>query len=992
MQVPQSSVHSSTIGLPQQVDRRPDHESRPSTSHQQNPSISYSSASINPALAKLINTAENAQRTAQGQIRSASPSSQLAGSTAVNNQDGEGRESNQAPTQEYPTTVDPSQVFNEAEYMRRKAGVRSAQQKESEQSRQKAMADAAKGNTIHVNSSMPTSKPESQNGDSEKEKREAELRELFGSMFGQMRELKAKDPVMFLEIWEEFKRGQPPPRASSQARQTREGQANVTVQKVQSPVVSDGQFPSPSLPAPSAIPATDGPSAPSDVQTSAPQPKRKSRSKEGLANGGIIADLKKQDATPDSRSNGTFNVEIMVASHAPTALQPNGPSITLPPGPNTNANEALVGSNNSHSPRPDTGQGSISISTPPNGKRVNAEAGTRGPRRTEWPETSKAPIAHAAVEFFKISPGNEGRPLDPQEIIGWLNRGPTYNEFCEIFESKGFTLDRSAFARAMLSAVPPADAPKNRAAPLRTSTMKPDTNGTLQNRPVLTQAPSVTSNEGTPGKRPRGRPRKDGSFPIHIMNMQGSQSSTHSGIRNSSVAISDRSSSLVPTTHHAVGLVDPNIDPRLTLPVPDGYSPAPQQQPSYYSPYSAPHGAPVAEMYRPSAGYSQRPVSYTPYKPGSQNPVQTLKWKETKYQGQLSVSVVEPTGYQQHPDPQSIPNENLDPMTSRLNDFKHSLNESNQPTTHSAGETLTAAQRKRSLPKPMTSHLSAPKSKEEMARKRSFNDIVDLSQFSDDEQPPSKQLKLQEDHADLLNRVSNTDTADEIMNDVAEESFIAARNSTPQDNTNEPMVKDTRIPATDPTKDRPRTDNVVRLIDKSKVRKDKYNISTIARDVLVASGRHPYERPLNYHLFGLRDTFKTVTDYSDLDTLRWDILDPGGPPPGSPKQTESNQVKERPADIPNLPTPIKRPRGRPKVKGLEKSQPTIDPPDYEGLNAFEIAAKERRENLASFANQRAAAADSGTDVAQPTRPIRRRVPITTADGVVEMEDGKLMAI
>ena len=991
MQVSQSSVHSSTTGLPQQVDRRPDHESRPSTSHQQNPSTSHSSASLNPALTKFINTAENAHRTAQSQARSASPYSQLAGSTAVNNQNDTRRDTHQIPNQEYPTTVDPSQVFNEAEYMRRKAGVQSAQQKETDQRQQKATTDAAKGTAIHTDNSTSTSKPDSQNADAEKEKREAELRELFGSMFGQMRELKAKDPVMFLEIWEEFKRGQPPPRASSQARQIRESQANATVQKVQSPVVSDGQFPSPSLPPPSAIPATDGPPARSNAQSSAPQPKRNSKSKEELADRGEILDLKKLDTTPDSRSNGTSSA-VMAPLLAPTALQTNGACITPAPGPNTSANEALVGSNNSYSSPTDIGQESISTSTQPNEKQVIADAATRGPRRTEWPETSKAPIAHAAVEFFKKSPGNESRPLDPQEIVGWLNSGPTYNEFCEIFESKGFILDRSAFARAMLSAVPPADAPKNKAAPLQTSTTKSNTNGTLQARPVLTQAPSVTSSEGTPGKRPRGRPRKDGTSPVQLKKMQGSHSATHNGIRNSPVAMSDRSSSLLPTTHHAVGLVDPNIDPRLTLPLPDGYSPAPQQQPSYYSPYRAPPGAPVAEMYRPGAPHSQQPVPFTPYWSASPNPDQTLKWKETNYQGQLSVSVVEPTGNQQHPDSRFTPNGNLDLMTSRLNDFKYSLNESVQQTTHLAGQTQTAAQRKRSLPKPMTSHLSAPKSKEEMARKRSFNDIVDLSQLSDDEPPPSKQLKLQEDHTSIPNHVPNVDSADEIMKDVAEESSVAAGDSTPQDNTSEPMVKDTRIPATDPTKDRPRTDNVVRLIDKSKARKGKYSINTIARDVLVASGRHPYERPLNYHLFGLRDTFKNVTDYSDLDTLRWDILDPGGPPPGSPKQAESNQVKERPADIPNLPTPIKRPRGRPKAKGLEKSQPTIGPPDYGGLNAFEIAAKERRENRASFANRQAAAADSGTDVAQSTRPIRRRAPITTADGFFEIEDGKSMAM
>ena len=178
----------------------------------------------NPTLTEFINSAENAHKAGHGQPLSASPYSQIVEAPTGSGHMQDHGETECVPTEEYLTTAHPSQVFNQSEYMRRKAEAQSAQQKELDQSRQKP-TDTTKVGAAPTNNNTPTLKPKSQNSDLKKEKREAELRELFGSMFGQMRELKSKDPVMFLEIWEEFKRGQPPPRALSQACQTKDGPA-----------------------------------------------------------------------------------------------------------------------------------------------------------------------------------------------------------------------------------------------------------------------------------------------------------------------------------------------------------------------------------------------------------------------------------------------------------------------------------------------------------------------------------------------------------------------------------------------------------------------------------------------------------------------------------------------------------------------------------------------------------------------------------------------
>ncbi|PYI32625.1 hypothetical protein BP00DRAFT_148528 [Aspergillus indologenus CBS 114.80] len=68
--------------------------------------------------------------------------------------------------------------------------------------------------------------------------------------------------------------------------------------------------------------------------------------------------------------------------------------------------------------------------------------------------------------------------------------------------------------------------------------------------------------------------------------------------------------------------------------------------------------------------------------------------------------------------------------------------------------------------------------------------------------------------------------------------------------------------------------DIVKPIDEADAaRKLAYDPKTIARDVLIASGRHPTEEALNHHLFRLRDVFTHVENGSDLATFRWDLVD-----------------------------------------------------------------------------------------------------------------------
>lgn len=74
-------------------------------------------------------------------------------------------------------------------------------------------------------------------------------------------------------------------------------------------------------------------------------------------------------------------------------------------------------------------------------------------------------------------------------------------------------------------------------------------------------------------------------------------------------------------------------------------------------------------------------------------------------------------------------------------------------------------------------------------------------------------------------------------------------------------------------------------------RKSTYDSRTIARDILLATGRHPDMRPLNSHLnpmqklLGDRGGMADQSgNKSDLATIKWDILDPK-----PPKKHSSNQ-------------------------------------------------------------------------------------------------------
>ena len=177
---------------------------------------------------------------------------------------------------------------------------------------------------------------------------------------------------------------------------------------------------------------------------------------------------------------------------------------------------------------------------------------------------------------------------------------------------------------------------------------------------------------------------------------------------------------------------------------------------------------------------------------------------------------------------------------------------SNEQHAHNSGKALTA---------PIL--VAKSTTKEDKARKRNFSDIVDLTQeMSDDEDfrrhCPRPRIESSSHHQSL---------------DPAKMTISKTGSSAPAPSHTK-KLEDTQHPSTD--RDRILKERVAEPMNKRRDarRRSSYDPKTIARDVLIASGKHPTMAPLNYHLEILRDRFECINNDTDLCTFKWDIVDP----------------------------------------------------------------------------------------------------------------------
>ena len=169
-----------------------------------------------------------------------------------------------------------------------------------------------------------------------------------------------------------------------------------------------------------------------------------------------------------------------------------------------------------------------------------------------------------------------------------------------------------------------------------------------------------------------------------------------------------------------------------------------------------------------------------------------------------------------------------------------------------------------------------PGSKDALSRKRDFSELVDLTQLSDDEDyvMPSKQPRLEESSPEP--EVFKVDTDVNVRGAKSGGQPSRARSDFAQSLQFRSHKPQQALAPAQQAAQRPGA-ILARPINKSEaLRKSYYDPKTVARDILIASGKHPSERPLNAHLAGLLHHHIELD--SDLSTFDWDAVDPGGPP------------------------------------------------------------------------------------------------------------------
>jgi hypothetical protein len=176
--------------------------------------------------------------------------------------------------------------------------------------------------------------------------------------------------------------------------------------------------------------------------------------------------------------------------------------------------------------------------------------------------------------------------------------------------------------------------------------------------------------------------------------------------------------------------------------------------------------------------------------------------------------------------------------------------------------------------------------KEQMAKKRNFSDIVDLTLLDGDGDRPSANQ-----HLDPLNKdkevASQTNGSAfkriEGSSGLFSSSFRLNQTRAEKDPTIPDLHNLNRFKFTGQRVNSPlealRTAKVVDNLNGklNSYKRRKLNVKTLARDILISKGDHDTEAPLNWHLKDLLTEFKAVSATSDLSTFRWDLVDPGGP-------------------------------------------------------------------------------------------------------------------
>lgn len=487
--------------------------------------------------------------------------------------------------------------------------------------------------------------------------------------------------------------------------------------------------------------------------------------------------------------------------------------------------------------------------TTPTPQNQPPEAPAQSANANLWPPGKKGLLAEIAAEW--LSSTNPQRVVSTTEILDRLDRNPNYVQLCESFETTGLQIDRAAFARELLRSV---QQPGINAQP----SPKIFDSSLMSANGIIARAAGTASPQAGDPKPKRRRATKAEMEQRRALGLSKGKSSANSN-----------------------NMVD-------------------YEMPTYTTIQDTPRAAqmPLARTTEHMAPSPAHPIS---------SHVQFINNNNSRQPSQ-SVALEQ----------QSIVNVQQDPPIPVG---------SAQPTPEVKPE---------SSPRP-------PANKEEAARKRGFGDLVDLTAEDSDEDVPPKRLMLgPQDQANQRQPLHQRQagsfgkfpmhrpvapspglpsqafavpgmpvTAQQFMPNhgfgMAPPADMGAKSPSAPSNAAVPPIVPSDIPAPPKRKgpsnehlqaERIRGKMVVEPIMRDRVaRRSAYDSRTIARDVLLATGRHPDMRPLNSHLNVMQKMLgdkggmaDTSGNKSDLATIRWDIIDPD--PPRKSEQLKDSKTED----------------------------------------------------------------------------------------------------
>ncbi|KPI38990.1 uncharacterized protein AB675_4669 [Cyphellophora attinorum] len=168
-----------------------------------------------------------------------------------------------------------------------------------------------------------------------------------------------------------------------------------------------------------------------------------------------------------------------------------------------------------------------------------------------------------------------------------------------------------------------------------------------------------------------------------------------------------------------------------------------------------------------------------------------------------------------------------------------------------------------------------PGSKEAMSKKRDFSELIDLTQLADNENYVSDDnAGANSPSPEPMDLLRQFQAPNGMIPPPPQAMFVPGPPSMihPQ-----PYQQQAAPPPPPQQPQKPKT-ILARPVNKNEaLNKEYYDPRTVARDIMIAAGRHPTERPLNAHLGSM--LYKYIEVDSDLNTFDWEAIDPGGPPP-----------------------------------------------------------------------------------------------------------------